>query len=166
MKFYKNKEFLLSTILLLITIILSALAYFFWLELSFFVGPFFFIHWLGIIAAIFIALFIPIYYFLKRRRPKDRKILLKTHVFGNLFAFLLISIHFAQNFGRLVNYYPKVGDGIALFLILATFVATGFQEKFRIGKKLLKYTKFVHRYSIVIFYFVVIIHMLQGFDII
>jgi hypothetical protein len=150
----------------LITFIFSALAFFFWLELSFFVGPFFFIHWLGIIAAIFVAIFIPIYYFLKRRTPKSRKIILKIHVFGNLFAFFLISIHFAQNFGRLVNYYPKIGDGIALFVVLAILVATGFLEKFRIGKNWLRYTKFIHRYSIVIFYFVTMIHMLQGFDII
>ncbi|MEJ2271189.1 MAG: hypothetical protein P8X91_01605 [Candidatus Bathyarchaeota archaeon] len=166
MRNIKNKEFLLSTILLLITIIFSAIAYIFWLDLSFFVGPFFFIHWLGIIAAVFVALLIPIYYGLKRKRSQNRKILLRIHVFGNLVAFLLISIHFAQNLGRLINYFPKIEDGIALYLVLAILVVTGFLEKFRIGKKVLKYTKFVHRYIIVVFYAVVTIHMLQGFNII
>ncbi|MEJ2272040.1 MAG: hypothetical protein P8X91_06100 [Candidatus Bathyarchaeota archaeon] len=161
----RNKEFLLSIILLLITIIFSAIAYFFWYPLSFFVGPYFFIHWLGIIAAFFIAILIPFYYVLKRKRPQNRKILLKIHVFGNLIAFLLISIHFSQNFGRLVNFL-KIGDGVTLFLILVILLATGFLEKFRILKKWSRYIKFVHRYTVVIFYPVVIFHMLQGFIII
>ncbi|MEJ2241018.1 MAG: hypothetical protein P8Y18_02605 [Candidatus Bathyarchaeota archaeon] len=166
MKYNRNKEFLLSITLLLITIIFSAIAYTFWLELSFFVGPFFFVHWLGIIAAVFVALLIPTYYVLKRKRSQNRRILLRIHVFGNLVAFLLISIHFAQNFGRLINYFPKIEDGIVLFLVLVILVLTGFLEKFRIGNKVLRYTKFVHRYIIVVFYTVVIIHMLQGFNIV
>jgi hypothetical protein len=147
LKTYKKLEFWLSMILLLITIIFSGFAYVFWYELLFFVGPFLLIHWLGLIGSIFVGSFIPIYYVLKRKRLQNRKNLLRIHVFGNLLAFLLISIHFAQNIGRLANFYPKMGDGIVLFLVLSTFVIT----------------RFVHRYSVVIFYLIVILHTLQGF---
>jgi hypothetical protein len=165
LKYTKNKEFLLAIILLFITIIFSAIAYVLWYPLSFFIGPYFFIHWLGIIAAFFIAFFIPIYYILKRKKPQYKKSLLKIHIFGNLVAFLLVSIHFAQNFGRLTNFL-KIGDGVTLFLFLTVLVTTGFLEKFRIGNRGLRYSKFVHRYIIVIFYVVVTFHMLQGFIII
>jgi hypothetical protein len=163
LKTYKKLEFWLSMILLLITIIFSGFAYVFWYELLFFVGPFLLIHWLGLIGSIFVGSFIPIYYVLKRKRLQNRKNLLRIHVFGNLLAFLLISIHFAQNIGRLANFYPKMGDGIVLFLVLATFVITGFTERFQLIKKWAKYNRFVHRYSVVIFYLIVILHTLQGF---
>jgi hypothetical protein len=146
LKTYKKLEFWLSMILLLITIIFSGFAYVFWYELLFFVGPFLLIHWLGLIGSIFVGSFIPIYYVLKRKRLQNRKNLLRIHVFGNLLAFLLISIHFAQNIGRLANFYPKMGDGIVFFLFLSKIVI-----------------RFVHRYSVVIFYLIVILHTLQGF---
>ena len=165
MKQVKNQEFWFSIVLLLITIIFSGFAYVFWSELLFFVGPFLLIHWLGLIGTIFVGSFIPIYYVLKRKRLQNRKNLLRIHVFGNLIAFLLISIHFAQNVGRLANYYPKIGDGIILFLVLTTFVVTGITERFQMVKKSVKYIRFVHRYAIVIFYFIIIIHTLQGFNI-
>lgn len=164
MKHFKNQEFWLSVILLIITIIFSGFAYVFWYELLFFIDPFLLIHWLGLIGTIFVGSFIPIYYVLKRKRSQNRKNLLRVHVFGNLLAFLLISIHFAQNVGRLANFYPKMGDGIVLFLVLTTFVVTGVTERFQLVKKSVKYTRFVHRYAVVIFYLIIIIHTLQGFN--
>ena len=163
MKKVKNQEFWLSIILLVITFIFSGFAYVFWYELLFFVDPFLLIHWLGLIGSVFIGIFIPIYYVLKRKRTQNRKNLLRIHVFGNLLAFLLISIHFAQNVGRLANFYSKMGDGIILFLVLATFVVTGITERFHLLKKWVKYTRFVHRYLVVLFYLILIIHALQGF---
>ena len=166
MKYYKSSEFWLSIILLSITVILSVVAYVSWFSLTLFVGPLFFVHWLGLAATIFIAALVPIYYVLKRKRPQNFKVLLKLHVFGNLFSFLLISIHFAQNTGRLSVIYPKLGEGFVLFLVLSIIVTTGMLERFGAKLKLVRYTKFVHRYTVALFYFVVIIHALQGFNII
>ena len=92
--------------------------------------------------------------------------LLKLHVFGNLFSFLLVSIHFAQNTGRLAQFYPRLEDGFVLFLVLSIIVATGMMERFGAKLKLVRYTKYIHRYSVALFYFVTVIHMLQGFNII
>ncbi len=166
MKYFKSSEFWLSLILLLFTVIFSVVAYVNWFSLTFFVGSLFFVHWLGLAATVFIAALVPIYYVLKRERLKNFKTLLRIHVFGNLFSFLLISIHFAQNTGRLSAVYPKLGEGFALFLVLSIIVATGMLERFGAKLKLVRYTKFVHRYTVALFYFVVIIHLLKGFNII
>jgi len=158
--------FWLSLILLLVTVIFSVVAYVRWFSLTFFVGSLFFVHWLGLIATVFIAVLVPIYYFLKRKRPHNIKILLKIHVFGNLFSFLFVSIHFAQNIGRLAAFYPRLGYGFVLFLVLTIIVATGMLERFGARGKLVRCTKFVHKYAVVVFYLVTIIHVLHGFNII
>ena len=140
-------------------------AYVFWYQLLFFVGSYLFIHWLGIIATIFIAVFIPIYYILKRTRPKHTKILLRLHVFGNLFAFLVVSIHFAQNLARLAGFLQRLGYGLALYLVLLLIVATGILERYKTSSKLHRYTKFIHKYTVIILYLIILIHMLDGFNI-
>ncbi len=92
--------------------------------------------------------------------------LLKLHVFGNLFSFLLVSIHFAQNTGRLALFYPRLEDGFVLFLVLSVIVATGMIERFGAKLKPVRFTRSVHRYTVVLFYFVTFVHVLQGFNII
>ena len=166
MKYYRNPEFLLSLLILLVTVIFSVVAYVHWYSLAFFVGSLFFVHWLGLVATVFIAALVPIYYVLKRKRPQNIKMLLKLHVFGNLFSFLLISIHFAQNTGRLAAFYPRLGDGFVLFLVLSVIVATGMLERFGARLKLVRYIKFVHRYAVAFFYLVMVIHVLQALNII
>jgi hypothetical protein len=166
LKHYRNSECWASLLILLVTVFFSAVAYVRWYSLGFFVGSLFFVHWLGLGATGYIAVLVPIYYVLKRSRPQNIKTLMKLHVFGNLFSFLLVSIHFAQNTGRLSGFYPRLEDGFLLFLVLTIIVATGLLERFGAGHKLLKYTKPFHRYAVAIFYFVMAIHVLQGFNII
>ena len=166
MKYHRSSEFCLSLFLLFVTAIFSGVAFFHWFGLAFFVGSLFIVHWLGLVATIFIAVLVPIYYILKRKRSRNIKTLLRIHVFGNLFSFMFVSIHFAQNIGRLAAFYPKLGYGFLLFIVLCTIVTTGLLERFSGQRKLVRYTKFVHRYSVVVFYLVAIIHTLQGFNII
>jgi hypothetical protein len=163
---YRNFEILLTLILLFITVISSILASVFWYELNFFAGPYFFIHWLGIIATTFIVVSTPIYYFLKRVKMKKLKILLKIHIFGNLIAFLPISIHFAQNVGRLAGAPQRLGDGFVLFLILLIVLATGIIERYGPNSKLGRNSRFAHKYSIVILFFIALIHVLEGVNLI
>ena len=162
----KYSEFWLSLLILLVTVLFSAVAYVRWYSLGFFVGSLFFVHWLGLAATVFIAVLVPIYYVLKRRRPQKLKTLLRLHVFGNLFSFLLVSIHFAQNTGRLSGFIPRLEDGFVLFLVLSIIVATGMLERFGARHKIVKYTKPVHRYAVAIFYLVMAVHVLKSLSII
>ena len=165
MKYYRNLEFWLTFIFLWVTAILSIAAYILWYRLTFFVGSYLFIHWLGIAATIFIVVSIPIHSILKRKRPQNSKILLKIHVFGNLFAFLLISLHFAQNVGRLAGALQRLGVGFALYLFLSLIVATGILERYQTTGKLPRYTRVIHKYAVILLYLIILIHVLQGFNI-
>ena len=159
-------DFWASLVILIFAVIFSVIAYVYWFELLFFVDSLFFVHWLGLGATIFIAVFVPIYYILKRNKPRKIKTLLRIHVFGNLLGFLLVSIHFSQNIGRLAGFYPRLSDGFVLFLVMVVIVVTGVIERFAGKPKLTRYTKPVHRYAVAVFYLVVIVHALQGFNII
>ncbi len=162
----RSSEFWLSMIVLFLTVIISVVAFVSWYELLFFVGSLFFVHWIGLAATIFVAVFVPVYYVLKRNKPRKIKTLLRIHVFGNLLGFLLVSVHFSQNVGRLAGLYPRLSDGFVLFLVMTVIVATGVIERFAGKPKLVRYTKPVHRYSVAVFYLIVIVHTLQGFNII
>ena len=162
---FRNFEVLMTAILLIITVLLSILASVFWIDLNFFVGPYFLVHWFSIIATVFIVVSNSIYYFLKRLKVKNKQTLLKIHVFGNLLAFLPISIHFAQNVGRLALAPERLGVGFILFLILLVSLATGVIERYHSKGKLVSYSNFVHKYSFVILFFVALIHVLKGFNI-
>jgi cytochrome b561 len=166
-KHLKNRkvEFWLTLILLLATIIASIAAYVFWYKLTFFVGSYLFIHWLGLIATAFIAVSIPIYYVLKRKKPQNIKTILKIHTFGNLFAFLLLSIHFAQNVGRLAGALQRLGIGFALYLFLSLIVTTGIAERHQTNGKWSKYIKFIHKYTVIILYLLILLHILAAFNI-
>jgi hypothetical protein len=147
---------------LLATTIFSVVAFVDWYSFSFFVGSLFFVHWLGISATLFVAIMIPVYSILKRKRPKTIKTMLKVHVFGNLLSFMLVAAHFAQNMGRLSGAYTRLNFGFVLFLVLAVIVSTGMLERF--GHKLARHTRPIHRYAVALFYIVAVIHALQGFN--
>ena len=161
----RNPEFWLTLILLLATVISSIAAYVFWYSLTFFVGSYLFIHWLGLIATAFVAVSIPTYYVVKRKRPQIFKTLFKVHTIGNLVAFSLISIHFAQNVARLSGALQRLGAGFLLYLVLAVIVATGIMERYQTKGKLSRYIKGTHKYTVIILYLIILIHVLEAFNI-
>jgi hypothetical protein len=161
----RNPEFWLSLILLLVIVISSIAAYVFWYRLTFFEGPYLFIHWLGLIATVFVSVSTPIQYFVKRKRPQNFKTTLKIHTTGNLVAFLLISIHFSQNLGRLSGALQRLGEGFALYVVVALIVATGIIERYQTKGKLSRYIKGIHRYTVMILYLAILIHVLEAFNI-
>jgi hypothetical protein len=166
--YLKNRklEFWLTLILLSAVIISSIAAYVFWYKLtSFFVGSYLFIHWLSIVATAFVAVSIPIYYVLKRKRPQNYKTLLRIHTFGNLLAFWLISTHFAQNVGRLAGALQRLGTGFALYPVLVVIMATGIVDRYQTIGKLSKYIKFLHKYMVIILYVLLLLHAFEGFNI-
>lgn len=164
MKNYLSLESGFVVVLLLATIILSIFSFFFWYDLTFFVGYYLFIHWLGLIATLFIVVSIPVHFILKRLQSRNYKQILRFHTLGNLSAFMLISIHFTQNVGRLAGSIQRLGMGFFLYLILILIVATGILHYYQINKYL-KSIRVIHKYTVIVFYLVMTIHLLQGFNI-
>ena len=165
--YLKNRklEFWLTLLLLLATIISSIAAYIFWYKLTFFIGSYLFIHWLSMVATAFVAVSIPIQYFLKRKRPQNFKKILQIHTFGNVIAFWLISIHFAQNVGRLAGALQRLGLGFAMYPVLSLIVATGMLERYQSNEKLSKYIKIIHKYVVIIMYVLILLHILEALNI-
>ncbi len=122
----KNKFFIVETIYLIIIVIITITIFLDFIDTGFFLGPLRFSHWMGIIGAFFIIFFAPLFYYLKRRYPKRYKILMNIHVFGFTTSFLLVSIHFAGQLSRPLQFYPDLGAGLALYIIVALLVGTGY----------------------------------------
>jgi uncharacterized membrane protein YidH (DUF202 family) len=166
LKYLRDVEFWLAVVIILVTIPLSVATYFRWFQLNFFVGPFRYTHWLSWIGTLFIAFFTPAYYVLKRRYPKKLKVLLRIHVFGNLISFLLISIHYAQQVGRPPRFFPDLGTGLVLYIVMPLLVATGFLHRFQILKSIKPHlNRFFHVSITLSFYLVIIVHILQGLNV-
>jgi len=162
----KSSQFYIAIILVLAIITLSIGNYLRWWDLNFYVGPEYFHHWLVFTGAGFIAIFTPIYSMMKRRSPKHFGALLNVHVFGNLIAFLFISIHFTQQMGRPAQFAPTLGTGLALYTIVAVMVITGFVQRFRLVRSFPRSWRFIHVSLSLSFYIVVIIHMLHNLGVI
>lgn len=162
----KSGQFYIALVLVLANIILSIGNYLRWWDLHFYVGPLYFHHWLSFTGAGYIAIFTPIYSIMKRRSPKHFGTLLNIHVFGNLTAFLLISIHFTQQIGRPAQFAPTLGTGIALYIIVAIMVVTGFMQRFQLVGSFLRSWRFIHVSLSLSFYIVVVIHILHNLGVI
>jgi len=110
-----------------------------------------------------------LYYILKRRFPQQYKILLNLHIFGFTTAFLLVSIHLAGQLSRPLQFYPDLGGGVALYIIVAILVATGYLFRYNLitlrgGKKLQPHTsRMLHVSLISGLYIVLIVHIVLNF---
>jgi hypothetical protein len=160
MKLLRDPNFLVALAIILVTIILSAGVSFHWFQFSFLVGPLTLSHWLSWIGAMFIAFYTPTYTILKRRRPKRTRDLLQIHTLGNLFAFMLVSIHYFQ--------MTPHGTGLALYITTLILVATGFISRFQLLKNIGGYSlikphinRFIHISVTSTFYIVIVVHIFQ-----
>ena len=158
----KNKQNNLLILFTIAIIILSIGSYQQWWNLYFYSGPYLVHHWLGWIGALYIAIVTPIYHLLKRRYPNYLKALLTIHMFGNLAAFSLISIHFTQ----VITVSVLLGTGLALYVIVAIMVGTGLIQRLRVLTSLRKSWRFVHLSLSLSYYIVLIIHVLRNVGII
>ena len=166
----KNLTFWLALMIILVAIFLSVAVYFDWLGVSFFVGPLRFGHWLGVLGTLFIAVLAPAYYILKRRYPKRLKAMLNVHIFGNLFSFMLISVHFAQQMSRPRQFYPDLGTGVILYVAMLILVLTGFLHRFKLfeGRRIYPphRNRFLHVSITLTFYLVIVFHALRNLGLI
>lgn len=161
----KHIDFLLALIIILIVASLSVTVYLHWLGLGFFLGQFRFSHWLTIIGASYIAIATSTFVVLKRVYPQKTKGLYRFHIFGNLLFFTLVSIHFASQMGRPEANFPALGTGLAMYVAMTLQVASGFTQRFMSVNPHLKINKFVHAGLIVVFFGVILFHVLHGLGI-
>ena len=146
-----------ALIIILFTIYLSYLVIIDRYSFSFSVGSDLFTHWVAWIGGLWIALFTPIYSFLKHRRSLRIKAWVRMHMFGNLFAFMLISVHFWY----WATFIHIMGTGFALFVATLTLVVTGLFYRFNITQSSKKYIKFIHISMTTAFYLILTIHVLS-----
>ena len=162
MKLVKNVERLRdldlwgALTLILFTTSLSALTIVDKPSFGFFVGPLPFTHWMGLIGGFWIAFVTPAYYVLKRRRPKRIKAWVRIHVFGNLVAFMLISVHFTY----WIISVSFMGTGLALFVAVLTLVVTGLLQRFNMMQSSGRHIRFIHISMTTAIYLILTIHIL------
>ncbi len=127
---------------------------------NFLLGPFRVLHWFGWAGALYIALFIPAYHFLKKRYPKRYLTLLRLHTFGNLAAAALISAHVTQQLTR--STLPDLATGLALILTLALLISTGVTLRFFGSSPRAKGVRPLHMGVTAAFYLELLVHVLHG----
>ncbi|MCW3975807.1 MAG: hypothetical protein NWE86_06155 [Candidatus Bathyarchaeota archaeon] len=166
MKPIKDLDFWSSLVIIFIIIYLMIATYLRWFQLHVLVGPFFIDHWFVWIGTLYIAFVLPIFYVSKRRYPKRLTTLIRIHAFGNLFAFMLISVHFAQQIGRPPQFYPDLGTGLTLYIVMFILTVTGFLHRFRIIRSVRPHlNRFLHVSITMSFYLIIGIHTLEGLKI-
>ncbi len=163
MALLRSKEFLAATAIIIITILLMIADNLRLIHFGFFVGPFRANHWFVWIGTLYIAVSVPIIAYFKRHKPKKYLTLFRVHVFGNLLAFLLVSLHFAGQISRPATAYPELGTGLALYIIMILLVATGFTHRFQLLPQIKSTTRrFIHIALSFSFYIIIGIHILHG----
>ena len=163
MKILRSAEFWTAFSIIIATIFLMVADNLQWIHFGFFVGPYRANHWFVWIGTLYIAFAVPIIAISKRRFPSKFTTLFRTHVFGNLLAFLLISLHFTGQINRPAEFYPDLGTGLALYIIMILLVATGFTHRFQLIPRISSQTrKFVHVGLTFSFYIIIGIHILHG----
>ena len=162
----KDRYFLITILIILVSIYFTLATYLRYFSLGFFVGQYRFNHWLGWVGVLFVAIYTPTYYILKRRTKVSVKALLGIHVIGNLTAISLVSVHFAHQISRSPQYYPDLGTGILLELIMLIMLTTGIFQRFRIVTSQGRKWRFIHASVAISFYLVIFIHILHGIGVI
>lgn len=172
MNISKHFDFLCALSIILVAIVLSVLIYNRVLIVNFIALNMRFSHLLSIIGVIGIAVATPMFTLLKRSYPSSWMRLARFHIFGNLIFFTLIVYHFSSQMARSSSNFPDLGTGLAMFVAMGLQIAFGFTQRFgsqvRLGHRLLdvKTVKFVHASLVMVFYLIILFHVLHGFRII
>ena len=167
MRTTKEKDFWAATAILVATVVLMLVIVLKMERFGQIIGPFRLTHWFVWTGTIYVAIAVPIIAVLKKRQPQRYKTLFRTHMFGNMLAFLLISMHFASQISRSATSYPELGTGVALYIAMVLLVGTGFLQRFQLISSIsLQSYRFIHMGSAVAFYLIIVIHILRGLHII
>lgn len=137
-----------------------------WFSFAARVGPYRIIHYIAFAGTFYIAFGVILFSFFKHRSYSHPRALSGVHTFGNLFSFLLISMHFAGQVGRPADFYPEFGTGLSLYITMVLLVSTGLFLKFGILKVKPKTKRFIHVGLAFAFYIIIFVHILHGIGII
>jgi hypothetical protein len=163
MKVLRSGEFWVAMSIIIVTVVFMVADTLHWIHFGFFVGPFRVNHWFVLVGTLYIAFVVPVIAVAKRRYPGRFLSLFRLHVFGNLLAFLLISLHLTGQINRPAEFYPDLGTGLALYIIMVLLVATGFTHRFQLLPQIKSQTRlFVHVGLSFSFYIIIGIHILHG----
>ena len=102
---------------------------------------------------------------MKRYTAVNRGTILKVHVFGNLLAVIVISVHFAQQMGRPAEFAPDLGTGLATYLLLVVILVTGFMMRFGLLTQKRESWRLFHVGLSLSLFIVLVIHALKNFGI-
>lgn len=164
MQLSKKIDLWIALLIILLTGVLVVGRVLNWYSLGFFVGPFRASHWLVLIGSAYVAIATPAFSILKKRFQSKYEPLVRFHVFGNLSAFLLVTIHFTSQVTR--SAVPRLETGLALYIVMLLLVASGFLYRFRIIARFnLSTNRFVHAGVALSFYILIGIHVLHGLGI-
>jgi hypothetical protein len=172
MKISKHFDFLLALSIVFVAVVLSIVVYDRILIINFFVFNMRFSHLLSIVGAIGIGLATPLFTLLKRSYSVSWVRITRFHIFGNLLFFTFIVFHFASQMARPSSSFPDLGTGLAMFVAMGLQIAFGFTQRFgsqaRLGNRSInvKTVKFVHASLVMVFYLIILFHVLHGFRII
>ena len=157
----------LSIIIVFLTAFLMYAYYNRWFSFAARVGPFRIIHYVAWAGTIYIAISVILFGVSNHHFHAISATRLAIHVFGNLVAIMLVSMHFAGQLGRPADFYPQLGTGLALYSIIVLLLSTGFILRFSFNPKLRPVTmRFVHVSMALAFYVIIVIHILHGLSII
>ena len=160
----RNIELLIASLIIVVTLFLMVADNLRVIHFGYFVGPLRANHWFVLLGTFYVAITVPLIAKLKQKYSSKFLILFRLHVFGNLLAFVLISLHFAGQVSRPAAFYPDLGTGLTLYIIMMLLVATGFTHRFNLIPKIKSQTrKYVHVGLSFSFYIVIIIHTFHGF---
>jgi hypothetical protein len=142
---------------------LAAGTYLQWWDLRFNIGVYSFTHWLSWIGMGILAILVPFFSLLKRRSWVTYKTAIMLHTFGNMTAFGMISIHFAQQMGRYAPFGMHLGTGFVIYIIISAIVLTGLLKSYRLLARHQSKWSFVHTGLALSLLFVVPAHVLSNF---
>jgi len=165
----RGPGFYVSVLLIALTVISSLAVFNKWVNVRFSVGPFTFSHLLVWTGAAYYAVYTPLYYWLKRRSPQRIKLLINLHVYGNLLAFMLVSVHISGQLSRPREFYPELGTGLALYFVLVLLVVTGFLNRYqlfprngRMSKDIPHVDRYLHAALTFSLYIILVVHVLRN----
>jgi hypothetical protein len=163
----KDKAPVIILVIVAVTVICGLAVYLDWITfLHRRVGPFYLHHWVQMAGTVFIAVYSPLYHFLKKRRIGSYLVLRNIHCFGGLLSLLLISGHFAHHISNPGSYYSLFRSGIILYLVVVALVVTGIVQRLRLVSRGLKHWRYFHVAVILLFYGILLFHLLQRFGIV
>ena len=99
----KDRIFQVATSTLVAALVLPVLTYLYGVPFDIPIGPFSLSHVFSYSGFFFIAFYTPAYYAAKRRYPLKVRNLVNAHMFGSLVSFLLISLHFGDEFHHILE---------------------------------------------------------------